>query len=129
MRIVLLLFLVFFLTGCHLPQNNLIDRPKAEDPYSWDFGQARQGVVLRYNFVLKNESKNILNIKEINTSCGCAVSQVKKKTLLPGESTLIEVKFDTKGYSGVVQQYIYVHTDNLENPILKFTIKAEVLNS
>jgi hypothetical protein len=47
--------------------------------------------------------------------------------LPPKESTLLEVKFNSKGYSGPTQQYIYVHTDNLDNPVLKFTIKAEVI--
>jgi hypothetical protein len=63
----------------------------------------------------------------MNTSCGCTGSMAEKTSLLPGETTLIEVKFNTKGYSGRAQQYVYIHTDNLDNPVLKYIIKAEVI--
>ncbi len=97
------------------------------DPYAWDFGRIREGEILEHAFTLKNDTQKTLNIKSVNTSCGCAVSEIKNKIILPGESTLIVVRFDTKRYSGATQQFIYVHTDNLDKPILKFIIKAEVV--
>lgn len=112
------IFLILSLSGCNTLRGN---------PYLWDFGQVKEGEILKHNFILKNESQDVLNIKDVNTSCGCTVSKVEKKVLLPGESTLIEVEFDTKGYSGLTQQYIYVHTDNLDNPVLRFIIKAEAI--
>jgi len=129
----LLLFLLLNCPGCFAQNTNqrekaLTERKnEAADSYLWDFGEVKQGEVLKHKFVLKNESKVTLNIKEVNTSCSCTASEIEKKNLLPGESTTIEVQFKTKGYSGLVQQFIYVHTDNLENPIIKFTIKAEVI--
>jgi hypothetical protein len=116
----ILLCLSFSLLGCYA---------QITDPYSWDFGKRQEGEVLKHDFVLKNESKATLTIKDINTSCGCTISTVEKKVLLPGKSTLIEVQFNTKGYSGLVQQYIYVHTDSLDNPVLRFIIKAEIIKS
>lgn len=97
------------------------------DPYSWDFGKSQEGEVLKHIFVLKNESPPTLNIKGTNTSCGCTVSEVKKKVLLPGEETSVDVQFDTRGYSGPVRQYIYVYTDNPENPVLRLMIKAKII--
>ena len=98
------------------------------DPNTWDFGDVKAGEVLRHDFLLKNESLNILRIKEINTSCGCTVSEVKQKILQPQEETLIEVKFNSQGYKGAVKQFIYVHTDNLDNPVLRYIIKANVVS-
>jgi len=97
------------------------------DPYNWDFGQVKQGEILKHDFVFKNESQKTLNIKEVTTSCGCTASAVKNKTLLPGEDTTIEVKFNSKGYVGSVQQFVYVHTDSLDKPIVKYIIKANVV--
>jgi len=113
-------FLPFFNLGC-FGQNQ-----PGKDVFSWDFGQVEQGEVLQHTFILKNESGKVLNIKGANTSCGCTVSKVEKNTLSPGESTAIEVQFNSKGYSGPVQQFIYVNTDSLDNPVIKYTIKAEV---
>ena len=126
----LVIFLSFSQVGCYAQQaENITLKGNLEksDPYSWDFGQVKEGEVLKHNFVLKNESKKILNIKDVNTSCGCTVSKVEKKTLLPGESTLIEVEFNTKGYSGSTQQFVYVHTDNIDNPVIRYIIKAELI--
>lgn len=128
MIILMLLILLFPLQGCYSQnQSQITDQAEITDQNLWDFGQAKEGVILKHDFVLRNESGNILNIKDVNTSCGCTVSKVAKKVLLPDESTLIEVQFNTKGYSGPTQQYIYVHTDNLDKPILRLIIKADVV--
>jgi len=108
-------------------QEEKTEKTEIPDPYAWDFGQVKQGDLLNHDFVLENESGKTLTIKDVNTSCGCTVSKVEKKILSPGESTKIEVKFNSKGYSGITQQYVYVHTDSLDKPIIRFIIKAEVV--
>jgi len=92
----------------------------------WDFQEVPQGEIVTHDFILKNESQDTLNIKEVTTSCGCTVSKVKNKTLFPNEETAIEVKFDSKGYWGKVQQFVYVHTDSPGRPIVRYIIKANV---
>ena len=117
-------------TGCLAQKERVVAVKQEVDAfYSWDFGRVKEGEVLKHDFRLKNESKKILNITDVHTSCGCTSSKIKKKTLLLGEETLIEVQFDSKGYSGPVEQYIYVHTDNLDNPIIRFIIKANVVKN
>lgn len=113
-----LCFLCFFTRGYSQTQSN--------DPYTWDFGKVQEGRVFKHTFVLKNESSKTLKIKEVHTSCGCTTSGVKSKVLKPHGSTTLEVKFNSKKYSGLVTQYIYVNTDDVEKPIIKYIIKAEV---
>jgi len=100
---------------------------KADDPQLWDFGRVEQGEVLKHDFVLKNESSDILEIGNIHTSCGCTASEAGKKSLMPLESTTISVDFKTQGYAGPVQQFVYVHTDSADYPIVKFTVKADIV--
>jgi len=126
--ILVLLFLFFPLQGCYSQnQGETASHAEIPDSYTWDFGQVKEGEVLKHTFVLKNESEETLTIKDVNTSCGCTASKVEKKIILPGENTEIEVQFNSKGYSGLAQQYVYVHTDSLDKPILRFIIKAEVV--
>lgn len=115
-RLVFLVLLLLFPLEC-LAQEQA-------DSFTWDFGKIKEGAVVKHVFTIKNETAKPIKIKDINTSCGCTVSQVKKRDLLPGESAEVEVRFDSKGYYGQVQQYVYVHTDNLDNPIIRFIIKA-----
>jgi hypothetical protein len=98
----------------------------ASDPFFWDFGRVKEGRLLEHDFTFKNTGNKTINIKDVTTSCGCTVSEVKQKILRPGESTTIKVKFNSQGYSGEVSQYVYVHTDEPQEPVKKFTIKARV---
>ena len=125
-----ILALVFLLpaTGCLARDvKNQRQEKQIEDPLSWDFGKIEQGSVATHEFQLKNESEKTLKINDVTASCGCTVPKIKEKTLSPGQATTIEVKFNSKGYSGQVQQYIYVNTDNLDNPVIRFIIKADVI--
>ena len=97
------------------------------DPLEWDFGQVKQGTILKHNFILKNQTNDILEINNIHTSCGCTASEADKKSLMPQESTVIKVTFNSKGYSGPVTQFVYVNTDNADMAIIKFIIKAQVV--
>lgn len=115
----LAVLVVFLHTGCY--------GKEAIDAYTWDFGRVREGHIVKHAFRLKNESDKTLTIKDAHTSCGCTVSKVKKKELKPGESAEIEVSFNSKGYKGEVKQFIYVNTDALDNPIIRFIIRAEVI--
>jgi hypothetical protein len=105
------------------PQSNV----SVQDPNVWDFGTAKTGAVLEHTFLLANDSALDLKIKDTTTSCGCTVSEIKKKQLKPGESTTISIKLDTKGYSGPVKQFVYVNTDSIEKPIMRFSVKANVV--
>ncbi len=124
MRIILLC--LFLLGGFPQPKSTA-EETVTSQPYAFDFGRIKEGEVLKHDFVLKNDSGKTLNIKNVNTSCGCTVSKVGKKALRPGEDALIEVEFDSKGYSGTVQQFVYVNTDSLDNPVIRYIIKAEVV--
>lgn len=143
----------FFITGCFSPKVNKRDvsdssftqvslaagkLPEDEkvssgfnfsgdESYVWDFGQIKEGEIARHEFIFSNKTDNTLEIKNVNTSCGCTVPEVRKKLLMPGEATVIEVRFNSKGYSGIVEQFIYVNTDSVSSPVVKLTIKAEVV--
>lgn len=124
--------LLVFLYGCQAKKHeSFFVKPQAAsvvtlDPYAWDFGQVKQGQIIKHDFIFKNNFQKVLKIKNIDTSCGCTVSEVQKKVLLPQESTLVEVKFNAKGYSGDIKQFVYVNTDNVDNPVTRFIIKANV---
>ncbi|MGA2775668.1 MAG: DUF1573 domain-containing protein [Candidatus Omnitrophota bacterium] len=120
-NIILLIFFFFLCTLLCLADD------KASSPDLWDFGTVKAGDVLQHEFALKNDSGKTLNINNVSTSCGCTASVARKKSLLPGESTTIEVKFNTKGYSGEVKQHIYVNTDNVDKALIVFIIKANVV--
>ncbi|MCU0650803.1 MAG: DUF1573 domain-containing protein [Candidatus Omnitrophica bacterium] len=100
--------------------------PAGEDSILRDFGAVRTGEVLSHDFIIRNDSDKDMNITGTTTSCGCTVSEIKKSLLKPGESTKVTVKLDTKGYTGAVQQFVYVNIDSLDKPVIRLTVKARV---
>ena len=118
MRLFFGILFLFMTSGCSAQEE--------QDQYLWDFGSVKENAILKHEFILKNNTSQILTVQNVSTSCGCTASEVKQKILSPGESTTIEVSFNTKGYKGPVEQYVYVNTDNLDNPVLKYIIKAQV---
>ncbi|MBU1998257.1 MAG: DUF1573 domain-containing protein, partial [Candidatus Omnitrophica bacterium] len=76
---------------------------QSNDPNLFDGASVSEGEVLKHTFVFKNTTKRKLKITQVNASCGCIVSEVKKRELLPGGSTLIETSLNTKGYSGNIK--------------------------
>lgn len=95
---------------------------------TWDFGKVRvsQGVV-KHVFPLTNDSAENLNVNGTHASCGCTLSEIDRKVILPKETASLEVKFNPKGYSGKITQYVYVNTDSKNMPIYRFIIKADVI--
>jgi len=105
-------------------------QPDGNDENTWDFGKIRASAgVVKHVFGLKNESPEVLNVNGTHASCGCTLSEIDKKVILPKESANLEVKFIPKGYSGKVTQYVYVDTDSKSVPIYKFVIKADVIKN
>ena len=93
---------------------------------SWDFGKVKAGQILKHSFVYQNESEAVVKLKSTSTSCGCTVSAIMNKKLLPGDSSDIDITFNSKGYNGLVKQFIYLNTDSRKVPIVRFEINAEV---
>lgn len=125
-RLFLLIFLIFQFTGFS-NEGKFSAEEEILKPNEWDFGKIKQDVISKHDFLLKNETPDVLNISSINTSCGCTVSQSDKKTLAPQESTMISVSFNSRGYLGPVTQYVFVQTDNAALSEIRFVIKAEVV--
>jgi|EPASupsiteSAE347_1022098.scaffolds.fasta_scaffold06070_1 hypothetical protein len=98
-----------------------------QDGSSYDFGRIQAGEIAEHSFVLRNKGKKALTITGTVASCGCTSSSVRKKSLAPGEETFLDVKLNSKGYSGAITQFVYVNTDDVDNPAEKFIIKAEVM--
>ena len=129
MRIIILFLLVSLLfLGCGFSSSQSEEPEDEQEPYFWDFGQVSQGEILTHAFNLKNDSPDKLNIKNVHTSCGCTASEIEKKEIPPGENINIQVTFNTKGYSGIKEQSVYVYTDRQEEPTFKLTIKADIQN-
>jgi uncharacterized cupredoxin-like copper-binding protein len=91
-----------------------------------DFGTITEGETVKTEFTIKNEGKSDLQILKTKATCGCTATDPEKKVLKPGESTNINVSFNSTGKEGNQTKQITVVTNDPERPTVKLTIKANI---
>lgn len=101
--------------------------PVAEfNTLEYDFGTIKQGYIARYTLELTNRGKDTLIMRKTNASCGCTLGKSEKDRLAPGESTTIQVSFNTYGRKGKQNHSVTFITNDPKNPSQTFTITGLV---
>jgi Protein of unknown function (DUF1573) len=80
-----------------------------------DFGIIIQGEKVAYTFIYTNTGGSDLIIKSAKGSCGCTVPTYSEKPLKPGESSEIEVVFNSSGRKGNQHKTITLYTNSQPN--------------
>lgn len=91
----------------------------------YDFGEADQGDVVKYEYSFTNTGDVPLILKNAKGSCGCTVPEWPKDPIPPGESATIKVEFNTKGKKGKQSKRVTI-TANTDPAQTFLTIKGEV---
>jgi uncharacterized cupredoxin-like copper-binding protein len=100
----------------------------ASQQMEYDFGQVARGQHVKYNFVVSNVGGDLLKINDVRASCGCTAAKPEKDDLAPGESTNIQVDFNSTGRSGRQTKYITVKTNDPDNPEIRFKLTGVVVD-
>jgi len=92
-----------------------------------DFGNIVQGKEVSHTFVLTNSGGDLLKIISVRPSCGCTAALPEKNELAPGESTNLNVKFNSAGRFGKQKKIVRIESNDPENPEAIVTIKGVVV--
>ena len=89
---------------------------------AFDFGTLTQGETVEYNYRFKNTGTNPLIIFKAEATCGCTIPEKPEKPLMPGETGVIKVVFNSAGKKDHQSKDITVTANTTpEFPILKLT--------
>jgi hypothetical protein len=94
---------------------------------SYDFGNIKQGDKVSHIFVLSNSGGDLLRISNVTASCGCTAAAPEKKELAPGESTNLNVSFNSSGRRGKQNKTIRIFSNDPQNPEMVLTITGVVV--
>jgi len=94
------------------------------DLTTMDYGNIEQNSDPLRTFDFVNDGTEPLVIKHAKGSCGCTVPKYPKEPIMPGESAVIEVRYDTKRI-GPFNKSIRLTTNVQEAPIMLY-IKGKV---
>ena len=93
---------------------------------SYDFGTITSGEKANHVFTFTNTGDVPLVLTNVKGSCGCTVPYFPKDPILPGESSEIEVSFDSKNKFGRQSKRVTITANT--DPVNTFlTIRGDVI--
>lgn len=105
----------------------LAQLPKIQfEKLEFDAGKIIQGEKVNYAFKFKNAGGGMLKIESAKPSCGCTASAPRKSEIEPGETSQIEMTFDSTGRTGPQSKTITVISNDPMNPTIVLKFKCEI---
>ena len=120
-RILNLTLAIILLTLASNSQPKLsLDKPEV------DLGIIYSGMKKQGKIVLKNIGNDTLRIFSVQPSCGCTAVKQPKQFLLPNESDVVEIEFNSAGYRGHVEKHINITSNDPTSQYISTKLVAEV---
>lgn len=95
-------------------------------PASFDFGSMHQNQTRNAETFIKNVGTDTLNIQFVRPTCGCTAADLEVTSLAPGESTKLEITFNSKRFSGPVTKQVHIGSDDPANRQVTLMLSADV---
>ncbi len=130
MRTVLLGGLLIVLLGC--PSSGSASRLQVTgpairvDPGLIDLGVMAQETVERTQSWIHSIGTDTLRIVQIDSDCGCAVANVPRMVLAPGDSMELKISFNSRHYSGDLMKRVTVVSNDPGAPRSHIKLKVHV---
>jgi len=83
---------------------------------NFNFDTVAQRSKVKHSFVFTNDGKSELIIRKTKSSCGCTATNPEKTHLQPGESSQIDIVFNTAGRKGKQHKSVTVIANDPEKP-------------
>ena len=93
---------------------------------SHDFGLVMEGEKVEYSFIIKNIGKEILEILDVKTGCGCTEAKVNKTEVNPGDKCEVSITYIARRVKDREVIESYIKTSDPENPLIVFTLTGNI---
>ena len=93
---------------------------------TFDFGQVRQGTIVKHDFSLKNTGNAEIAVQRVVAACGCTATTTSANVIPAGGSVTLSAQFDTNGFSGKREKLIRVYTSDIDKPMETLTLSGEI---
>ena len=95
------------------------------DDVKQSFGEVKKGDVVEMKYVLTNVGTEPLLLYKYEVECSCTTAEYDDKPILPGKSTTVIVKFDTKSAYDRQDRIVKLSSNN-KNGDIKLRFKGNV---
>lgn len=91
-----------------------------------DFGKIKGGEVVKYTYVFTNAGDRLLEVSNVQFSCGCTTAGEWTRQVEPGKAGSIPIQFNSAGFSGAVGKTITVTCTDTNQPTVVLQFKASI---
>lgn len=81
---------------------------------TFDFGIMPQNAKVTGGYWLISSGTDTLRISDVKPGCGCTKAPLNTNTLAPGDSTFLEISFNSKQYKGNIRKGIRISSNAAE---------------
>ena len=122
--------LVFTLSGMYAQSETAVpEGPEIVlDKDIHDYGTVVQNGDGLSHFKITNTGNEPLIISNVKSSCGCTVPKWTKEPIMPGESTVIDVKYATNRI-GPINKSVTISSNAVNTPTKVIRIKGKVISA
>ena len=126
-----IIIVIIIIAGSIIVFGNFFNKPVRPPQISiseeeWDFGKVKPGTQPQYKFIITNKGTEDLLIERVWTSCGCVQASISTNRILPGKSAELKAIFNTVGYEGKLEKFIYIKSNDPEELEKKIIVKIDV---
>src|SRR3990167_5797691 len=94
----------------------------------YNLGELEEGRLYHQSFFVGNTGDSPLEVKVVKVGCGCTIIVYPKSkiSILPNQAIEVKYTFNTEGMEGSEQKYIYIDSDDPDEPAIKITLNTSV---
>lgn len=85
----------------------------------FDFGFFVEDARVVHTFTIKNEGDDTLRIIKVKPGCGCTAAPLREDNVAPGDSTFVDVYFDSKRLTGLVKKKVTILSNDPIDPLVE----------
>ena len=91
-----------------------------------DFGKVKSGDTVKHTFTFTNSGNQLLEVTNVQTSCGCTAANEWTRRVEPGQTGSIPIQFNTAGFGGEVLKTATVYSTDKAQPALVLQLKGTI---
>jgi hypothetical protein len=95
---------------------------------AFDLGTIPRGTVVERKLTINNTGTDVLELGDIEASCGCTGTMLSRNSIRPGETGTLSITFNSRNFSGKVHKTVAVHSNASNESRLVIEFTAEVLD-
>ncbi len=91
-----------------------------------DLGRFRQRDLIDRIITLKNTGKRDIQIKAIQSNCTCISTELEKKIIFPGDSSILKISFRPQNRGGTQLKAITLYSNDSRNPVQRINVQVYI---